>query len=307
MGMHGPVTASLKAFDLVGTIGSPAKHTMRFIGSIRVQDLTGRSATGVNRSFELDRMRTAARIDSPLRWDPSTLAAHDGELHWSAFKYGNNSVDDLDASWRIEDSLVIIDRMTAQMLAGRITGTPTLNLVTHAMPHCDLQISRVDMHAALTNIVPERLDAEGTASGSVHLGVSEEGELSGKVDLAFDGPGTLKIGQIEALKQKLAGSFGADMANLAMHDLEHYPFKEGSVQLQSAGENSELKIRFIRQPRGAADKMSPRKEIINGREVWVGSLVVPTIDMTIPISGESLAEILSMAGGFHPLIQATQQ
>jgi hypothetical protein len=215
-------------------------------------------------------------------------------------------VNDLDASWRIEDSMLIVDRLTAQMLAGRITGTPALNLVTYAMPHCDLQISRVDMHAALTNIVPERLDAEGTASGSIHLGVSKEGELSGKVDLAFDGPGTLKIGQIEELKQKLAGTFGADMANLAMHDLEHYPFKEGSLQLQSAGENSELKIKFIRQPRSVADQTPPRKEIINGHDVWVGSLVVPTIDMTIPISGKSLAKILSMAGGFHPRVQATQ-
>jgi hypothetical protein len=45
-------------------------------------------------------------------------------------------------------------------------------------------------------------------------------------------------------------------------------------------------------------------EIINGKEVWVGSLVVPTTDMTIPISGKSFAEILSMISGLHPLIQA---
>jgi hypothetical protein len=34
--------------------------------------------------------------------------------------------------------------------------------------------------------------------------------------------------------------------------------------------------------------------------VWVGSLVVPTIDMTIPITGMSLAEILSLVGGLRP-------
>jgi hypothetical protein len=34
----------------------------------------------------------------------------------------------------------------------------------------------------------------------------------------------------------------------------------------------------------------------------VRSLVVPTIDMTIPITGKSLGEILSMASGISPLI-----
>jgi sortase (surface protein transpeptidase) len=86
-----------------------------------------------------------------------------------------------------------------------------------------------------------------------------------------------------------------------MHDLEHYPFKQGALHLESAGENSQLKIKFVRQPKSAADVVSPHKEIINGREVLVGSLVVPTIDMTIPITGQSLAEILAIVGGVHPL------
>ncbi|HYL59917.1 MAG TPA: hypothetical protein VEU51_13695, partial [Candidatus Acidoferrales bacterium] len=116
----------------------------------------------------------------------------------------------------------------------------------------------------------------------------------------FDGPGTLRVGQIDEVKQMLVGNFGLDLANLAMHDLEHYPFRQGALHLESAGENSELKIKFVRQPKSAADVVSPHKEIINGREVMVGSLVVPTIDMTIPIIGQSLAEILAIVGGVHP-------
>ena len=70
------------------------------------------------------------------------------------------------------------------------------------------------------------------------------------------------------------------------------------------GKNSQLKVKFVRQPRTEADVVPPRKEIINGTEVWVGSLVVPTIDMTIPITGKSLAEILSLVSGVHPLRDA---
>jgi hypothetical protein len=43
--------------------------------------------------------------------------------------------------------------------------------------------------------------------------------------------------------------------------------------------------------------------MISGHEIWVGWLVVPKIDLTIPITGKSLADILSTIGGFHPLIQ----
>lgn len=124
------------------------------------------------------------------------------------------------------------------------------------------------------------------------------------MDLAFDGPGVLKIGEIQEMKQMLAGNFGTDLAQLAMHDLQHYPFTEGKLYLESLGGNSQLKIKFVRQPRTKADKTPPRKEIINGKEVWLGSLIVPTIDMTIPITGKSLADILSMASGVHPILGA---
>jgi hypothetical protein len=62
-----------------------------------------------------------------------------------------------------------------------------------------------------------------------------------------------------------------------------------------------LKIKFVRQPRTSADGTAPRKEIINGKEVMVRSLVAPTIDMTIPIVGKSLGEILAIVTGASTL------
>ena len=147
-------------------------------------------------------------------------------------------------------------------------------------------------------------DAQGRASGVLHLALAASGELSGHVDLAFDGPGILKIGEIEPVDRMLVGNFGLDLAKMAMRDLQQYPFKEGRVYLESSERNSGLKIRFVRQPRNDADARPPHKQIINGQEVWVGSLVVPTIDMTIPITGRSLAEVLSIVGGVRPVITA---
>jgi hypothetical protein len=218
--------------------------------------------------------------------------------------YGNNAVTNFDAAWRIDSHLLSTDHVVAQIFDGRISGAPSIDLVTHATDRCDLQIKSIDVHKALANVSPEHLDAVGIASGALHLALSTQGALSGNVDLTFDGPGTLRIGQIEEVKQMLIGNFGLDMANLAMHDLEHYPFREGTMHLESIGENSELKIKFVRQPKSAADVISPHKEIIGGQEVMVGSLVVPKIDMTIPITGQSLAEILSIVSGVHPIIEA---
>src|SRR5260370_7702090 len=92
------------------------------------------------------------------------------------------------------------------------------------------------------------------------------GEGSGRVDLAFDGPGLLKIGEIEEVKQMLIGNFGLDMANLAMHDLRHFPFKRGSLQLESIGQTAQLKIKFVTQARSAPAPLTPHKQMINGTE-----------------------------------------
>jgi len=85
--------------------------------------------------------------------------------------------------------------------------------------------------------------------------------LSGDVDLVFDGPGLLKMGEIQEVKQMLVGNFGLNMANLAMHDLRHFPFKEGRLHLESAGNNTLLKIKFVRQTKTAADAITPHKEL----------------------------------------------
>jgi hypothetical protein len=169
------------------------------------------------------------------------------------------------------------------------------------MPASDFQIRSINAHEALTNISPGHLDAEGNATGSMHLRLNK-GELTGQLKLAFDGAGVLRVGKIEEVQRVLAGNFGLDMANLAMHDLEHYPFREGGLSLESVGSNCQLKVRFVRQPRSESDFAAPRKEMVNGKEVMVRSLVVPTIDMTIPITGESLGDILSMASGISPVI-----
>jgi hypothetical protein len=135
----------------------------------------------------------------------------------------------------------------------------------------------------------------------LHVVLDEEGTLAGRLELVFDGPGILRIGEIEAVKQRLVGNVGIELATLALQDLQQYPFTTGMVSLESVGHDSELKIAFERQPRDEADVTPPRQVIIDGREVSVGSVVVPTIDMTIPITGKSLAEILSIASGFRPL------
>jgi hypothetical protein len=306
--LHGRIEANLEVLDASGLIGSGVKHPTSFRGNIRLQNLSSHLPAGAKNAFSVDRLTAAASVDSRLdRWEPAALNVHDGVTRWSGLTYGDNAVNNFDASWRIESQMLTVDRLAAQIFDGHISGSPQWDLVTRAMRRCDFQINSIDMHAALANISPEHLDAEGNASGSLHMALGKEGELSGYVDLAFDGPGTLRIGQIEEVKQMLVGNFGADMANMAMHDLAHYPFKEGNLHLESLGENSQVKIKFVRQPRTAADKTSPHKEIINGKEVWVGSLVVPTIDMTIPISGKSFAQILSMISGLHPLIQAVSQ
>jgi hypothetical protein len=306
--LHGSIAIDVGALDASGVISPGIGDVKGLSGQIRLQDLSVRPPAGGKFAFALDRLTAAASVESPLHpWAPAALTVRDGVIQWATLRYHNHALDHLDASWRLEGQQLMIDRFAAEIFDGHLSGLLTWDLGTHAMARSDVQMKSINMHAALANLSPEHLDTEGNASGFLHVVLSEEGELSGALDLAFDGPGILRIGEIEEVKQMLVGNVGLALAALALQDLQQYPFTEGRLHLESLGRNSELQIRFVRQPRSEADVAPPHKEIINGQEVWVGSVVVPTIDMTVPITGKSLAEILSIVTGIRPLHETVSE
>jgi hypothetical protein len=301
---HGSIVAGSDAVDVAGAISPGKQNAMGFAGTLALRNFGVRSSPGYQQ-FVLDRLTTQANASLRLdRWEPAALIVRDGTARLAEFSYGGNLINNMEAAWHTEGTMLTFERIRAQIFGGEISGAPHVDLAAQALQGLDLRIKSIDAHQALANISPTHLDAEGVVSGTLHMVSRGETNLSGYADLSFDWPGVLRIGQIDELQRMLAGSFGADMANLAMHDLERYPFREGTLHLESAGLNSELKIHFVREIRTDADRTAPRKEIINGKEVWVGSLVVPKVDLTIPIAGKSFAEILSLVSGFHPLIES---
>lgn len=308
-----PPTGTISSPDLgapepSSQIGVGPGGVIGFSGQLRLRDLNVRWPVGDKTVVVLDRLTVAGYVESRLdRWAPAALRVRQGTLQWAALSYGNQAVYNFEADWRIEDQKLITERCAAQIFGGHVRGSFTWDLATHAMPQCEFQLKSINMHEALANLSPEHLDAEGHASGVLHLVRSPAGELSGSVELTFDEPGLLRIGEVAEVRQMLVGNVGLELANLAMQDLQHYPFKEGRVFLESVGENSQLKINFIRQPEAHTEETPPRKGSLNGQEVQVRSLVVPTIDLTIPIRGTSLAVILSQVSGIHPLIETSRE
>jgi hypothetical protein len=306
--LHGAVEASFEQFDLAGKVAPLSAGGSGFSGNLKLQNFSAQAPGPGGNALKLDRMTTAAAIDSSLdRWTPASTVVRDGTAKIASVSYGANSVANVDANWHDDGAMLACDRCAFDIFDGSIIGAPAYDLRSNSMPSRAIEIHSIDVHQALANLSPEHFDAEGRASGIAHLAVSADGQLSGDVDLSFDGPGLLKIGEIPEVKQKLLETVSMDLALLAMHDLQRYHFKAGSLHLESAGRNSLLKIKFLRQPKTAADSITPHREIINGQTVMVGSLVVPVIDMTIPITGQSLAEILGLVSGVHPLIQASSE
>ncbi len=302
----GPLSTNFVALDLSGQIAVRPEGEMEFNGQLRLQDLSMRWPVEGNPALLLDRLTVAGHVESRLdRWTPATLQVRQGRLHWAALSYGTQAVHNFETDWYIEDQKLITKRCAAQLFDGHIQGSLTWDLATHAIPQCDFQLKSINMHKALANLSPEHLDAEGRASGVLHLSRSSVGKLSGSVELTFDEPGLLRIGEVAEVRQMLVGNVGLELANLAMYDLQQYPFKEGKVYLESVDENSQLKINFVRQPSLHTKVTPPRQATLNGQEVRVRSLVVPTIDLTIPIKGTSLATILSLISGVRPLFETS--
>ena len=302
--LPGTIVAGFDALDVTGITRPGKQNAMGFAGTLALRNLGVRFSSD-HQQLILDRLTTRAHASVRLdRWEPATLSVRGGMTQLAEFSYGGNAIKNVEAAWHADRAVLTFDRLHAQIFGGEISGAPHVDLPAQALQGLDLRIKSIDAHQALANISPTHLDAAGVVSGTLHLVSRGETNLSGYADLSFDRPGVLRIGQIDELQRMLSGSFGADMANLAMHDLERYPFREGTIHLESTGLNSELKIHFVREIRTDADRTAPRKEIINGKEVWVGSLVVPKVDLTIPIAGKSFGEILSLVSGFHPLIES---
>lgn len=306
--LSGFLSTNLELLDLSGQIGVEPGGEMRFSGQLRLQDLSVRWSIGENSAVVLDRLTLAGHVESRLdRWTPATLQVRQGMLHWAALSYGTQAVDNLETAWSVDSQRLITERSVAKLFDGHIRGSLTWDLATHAIPQCDFQLTSLDMHKVLANLSPEHLDAEGHASGVLHLSRSSEGKLSGSVELTFDEPGILRVGEVAEVRQMLIGNVGLELANLAMYDLQQYPFKTGRVYLESIEENSQLKINFVRQHSRPTKTTSPHQETLNGQEVEVRSLVVPTIDLTIPIRGTSFATILSLISGVRPLIENSRE
>ena len=306
--LSGLLSTNLGALDLSGLVDIRPGEAIGFNGPLRLQDLSMRLPVGGNPALVLDRLTVAGHVESRLdRRSLTTLQVRQGALHWAALSYGNQAVYNLKMDWRIDDQKLKTERGEAQIFGGSLSGSLTWDLATHAMPQCDFQLKGINMHEALANLSPQHVDAEGHASGVLHLVRSPAAELSGSMALTFDEPGLLRIGEITEVRQMLIGNVGLELANLAMHDLQQYPFQEGRISLESSGENSQLQINFMRKSGIHTEVAPPRKEIVDGQEIQVRSLIVPTIDLTIPIEGTSLATILSLVSGVRPLIEAGRE
>lgn len=174
--LHGRIDGDFAALEVSGHILSGTGGGMRFSGNVRLQDLAVRSPPDGKHAFTLDRLTTEGIIESRLdRWAPGTLKLRDGITRWAALTYGNNVLNNFDAAWRIDGQTLSIDRCETRIFGGRISGSPVLDLATHAMPPGDFQIKSIDMHEVLANLSPERIDAEGAVSGVVHLAASKMG------------------------------------------------------------------------------------------------------------------------------------
>ena len=300
----GPLSTNFVALDLSGQIAVRQGGEIGFGGQLRLQDLSMRWPAEGDSALVLDRLTVAGLVDSRLdRWTPETLRVRQGMLRWASLSYGVQAVHNFETTWHIDGQKLLTEHCAAQLFDGHIKGSLTWDLGTHAMPRCDFRLKGIDMHKALANLSPEHLDAEGQASGVLHLSRNSAGELSGSLEMTFEEPGILRIGEVAEVRQMLVGNVGLELANLAMYDLRQYPFKEGKVYLESVGENSQLKIHFVRQHSRSTEVIPLPQGILNGEEARVRSLVVPTIDLTIPIRGITFADILSLISGVRPLIE----
>ncbi|HYR78529.1 MAG TPA: hypothetical protein VEO55_00900, partial [Candidatus Dormibacteraeota bacterium] len=155
--LHGLIESKLGSLSVSGRIVN-LKSTvpMGFSGDVNLQDLSVHSPPGASNAITVDGLTLAGKVETPLdRWVPTAVKVDGGVTRWATLSYGDNAVTNFDASWQIDNQKLSTDHFTAQIFDGTITGAPSIDLVTYAIDHCDLQLKRIDVHKALANVSPE--------------------------------------------------------------------------------------------------------------------------------------------------------
>jgi hypothetical protein len=323
-------------------------QTPAYAATMNLQGLTCRTATGATSPLLLDAVALdlAATYVAPAQGrasdtDLTGLSISRSKVSWAAVEMGKLRVTDLTADLATQHQasgdVLQATNLGFGAFGGTFAGEARANLANIRDMAGRLTIKTMDQHQLLAVFAPDKVDAQGTVSGTARVAMaSEEGmpillprrqvsaatgpaatvssppgvtgstNLLVTVDLTSDGPGRLFI-KDETVARQLAAGVPAGVAgdllpdsfsDIVVGQLKNYPYLQGAVGISTRGGHPVLTLNYRRAPLTPGEPGYGVSKKIQGVDTRV-SYPIHLAGDTITIGNMTLIELLGMATGLH--------
>jgi hypothetical protein len=162
------------------------------------------------------------------------------------------------------------------------------------------------------NLAPGRLDAEGTVSGTIKLSAGRKSALKGRIELASDGPGRLRI-KDEAAARTLAqqlqvndhsGVLPPNFSDIVVGQLKDYPYRDAKIRIADRDGTPVLSLDYTRESVKPGEPGYDVATTFQGKAIRA-NYTIQLPGVTVVLKGKTIDELLAEATGFAATL--TQQ
>jgi hypothetical protein len=176
-----------------------------------------------------------------------------------------------------------------------------------------LTVKHLDQRQVAANLAPDRLDAEGTLSGTIELAAGTRSALKGRIELTSDQPGRLRIkddAAASALAKQLettnaSGLLPPNFNEIVVAQLKNYPYKQGRIRVIDRDGIPIVSLDYTRESVKEGEAGYGVMTTFQGRQVRA-NYTVQLPGVTLVLKGMTIDELLAEATGFAAQLSQTK-
>ncbi len=198
--------AQLESLEASGSLErSAAGNALK--GQVQIRGINISSQTGAKHEFHLKNLNLEATVETPSGGDfLQTGRVNHSQLSFDSMTYGKSAFQTFSTPVEVANGVLTAGAVKVSFAHGDFAGSIRASLPQRKLQTVALTVAHLDQKEVAANLAPDKLDAEGTTSGTIDLATDATGTLTGTIDLLGDGPGRLKIKDekaADAFAQKL--------------------------------------------------------------------------------------------------------
>jgi len=258
-------------------------------------------------------LQFTGNVHGPITADFLQAATIDyGQLTFDSLAWAKGSVERFESWLELSHGVLECIGLKATFAGGDFLGLLQYDAINGRIQQAMLSVDHLDQKQVAANLAPDRLDAEGTVSGTVKLSAGKKSALKGHIDLASDGPGRLRI-KDEAAARMLAqqlqvndqsGLLPPNFSDIVVGQLKDYPYRDAKIRIADRDGTPVLSLDYTRESVKPGEPGYDVATTFQGKAIRA-NYTIQLPGVTVVLKGKTIDELLAEATGFAATL--TQQ